>query len=58
MSAFDGAGKPYKGPSFRGGLAFLVVSLVAVAVIWLAFSGALNTEFGAEVDAAPTVEER
>lgn len=42
MSAFDGAGKPYRGASYKALLVVLVVCLVAVAVIWLAYSAALN----------------
>lgn len=57
MSAFDGAGKPYQGSSFRGPLIVLVVSLIAVGVIWLAFSGALNTDFGVTIAPPPLVEE-
>lgn len=44
MGAFDGAGKPYKGASYRGLLIVLVVCLVAVGVIWLAYSAALNVD--------------
>jgi hypothetical protein len=32
--AFDGAGKPYKGPSFRAGIIILVGVVIAVIVIW------------------------
>lgn len=37
-SPFDGAGPPYKGSSFRGPIISLIVVIVAVAVIWYAFS--------------------
>jgi hypothetical protein len=42
MNAFDGAGKPYKGPSFRGVLAMLVTVILGVALAWLLYSAALN----------------
>jgi hypothetical protein len=42
MNAFDGARKPYKGPSLRGGLAILVTVVVGVALAWLIYSAALN----------------
>jgi hypothetical protein len=32
--AFDGAGRPYKGPSFRAGIIILVGVVIAVIVIW------------------------
>jgi hypothetical protein len=57
MSAFDGAGKPYKGSGFRGPLIVLVVALVAVALIWLAFSSALSTDFGFTITPPPRVEQ-
>jgi hypothetical protein len=44
MSAFDGAGKPYKGASYKALLVVLVVCLVAVGLIWLAYSAALNVD--------------
>jgi hypothetical protein len=40
--SFDGAGKPYRGPSYRGALAMLIVCLVGVALVWLAYSAALD----------------
>ena len=43
MDAFDGAGKPYKGPSYTAGIAIVVVVLVAVALSWLVVSAALDT---------------
>ena len=42
MSAFDGAGKPYRGASYRALVVVLVVVLVAVGLIWLAYSAALD----------------
>ena len=44
MSAFDGAGKPYKGASYKALLVVLVACLVAVGLIWLAYSAALNVD--------------
>lgn len=44
MNAFDGAGKPYKGASYKALLVVLVVCLVAVGLIWLAYSAALNVD--------------
>jgi hypothetical protein len=32
--AFDGAGKPYKGPSARAGIIILIGVIIAVIVIW------------------------
>jgi len=32
--AFDGAGKPFKGPSFRAGILMLIGLVIAVIVIW------------------------
>jgi hypothetical protein len=43
MSAFDGAGKPFRGPTFRAGIVVLVVCIVAVGLVWLLNSAALNT---------------
>jgi hypothetical protein len=43
MSAFDGAGKPYKGPSYKAGIAIVIVVLVGVALSWLVVSAALDT---------------
>ena len=42
VSAFDGAGKPYKGPSYKGGIAVLIAVIVGVALIWLVYSAALD----------------
>jgi hypothetical protein len=62
MNEFDGAGKPYEGPSFRGGLAMLVTVIVGVALAWLLYSAALNVldhsspaEAPAQLDADGTV---
>ena len=35
--AFDGAGKPFRGGSFRAGIGLLVAVVIAVIVIWMAF---------------------
>ena len=42
VDAFDGAGKPYKGPSFRGGLTMVAVVIVGVVLSWLVVSAALD----------------
>ena len=55
MDAFDGAGKPYKGASYRALVVVLVVCLVAVGLIWLAYSAALNV--APTLPAPPTVIE-
>lgn len=39
---FDGAGEPYRGPGFRGPIIVLVVSLVVIAVLWIAYGEALD----------------
>lgn len=41
-SPFDGAGDPYRGPRFRGPIVVLVVCIVVIAIIWLAYSAALD----------------
>ena len=43
VNAFDGAGKPYKGPSYRGGIAIVIVMIVGVALSWLIVSAAFDT---------------
>ena len=47
MSAFDGAGKPYKGLSLRGVLIVMVVSIVIIAGLWLAMIRLMNEHPGA-----------
>ena len=47
VSAFDGAGKPYKGLSFRGVLTVMVVSVVIIAALWLAMIRLMNENPGA-----------
>ncbi|HEX2470046.1 MAG TPA: hypothetical protein VHK05_05610 [Candidatus Limnocylindrales bacterium] len=39
---FDGAGKPYRGSSYRGWILVLIVSLVVIVLLWLAFGAALD----------------
>ena len=58
-SPFDGAGKPYKGPRFRGWIIAGIVCIVVIGIIWLAFSQALivlpeGTTFGGEIPLGTT----
>jgi hypothetical protein len=39
---FDGAGKPHRGSSYRGWFLVLVVSVVLIALLWLAYAPALD----------------
>jgi len=32
--AFDGAGKPYRGPSFKAGILILLGIIIATVIIW------------------------
>lgn len=41
-SPFDGAGKPFRGPSYRAALTMALLILLALAGLWLATSWALN----------------
>jgi hypothetical protein len=41
-SPFDGAGDPYRGGSYRGWIIVAVVSIIAIALLWLAYSEALD----------------
>ncbi len=41
-SPFDGAGKPFRGPSFRAAITLALLILVVLAGLWLAASWALN----------------
>jgi hypothetical protein len=43
VNAFDGAGKPYKGPSYKGGIAMVIVVIVGVGLSWLIVSAAFDT---------------
>jgi hypothetical protein len=46
---------PYTPPSYRGALFMLVLSLAGVVFVWLAYSAALNTDFGRSIDPADPV---
>ena len=39
---FDGAGKPYRGSSYRGWILVAIISLVVIAALWLAYGEALD----------------
>jgi hypothetical protein len=39
---FDGAGKPYRGSSYRGWIAVLIVSIVVIVLLWHAYAEALE----------------
>jgi hypothetical protein len=41
-SPFDGAGEPYRGPRFRGPIIAAIVCIVVIALIWLAYSAAVD----------------
>jgi hypothetical protein len=41
-SPFDGAGEPYRGSRFRGWIVVGIVCLVVIAIIWLAYSAAVD----------------
>ena len=41
-SPFDGAGEPFRGPSYRAGITMALLILLALAGLWLATSWALN----------------
>jgi hypothetical protein len=43
VKAFDGAGKPYKGSSYKAGVVIVIVVVVAIALSWLVVSAALDT---------------
>ena len=43
VNSFDGAGKPYKGPSYKGGIAMIIVVVIGVALSWLIVSAAFDT---------------
>ena len=42
VSPFDGAGTPYKGPSWRGPIITFLMIVIAVALLWLAASWAMS----------------
>ncbi len=46
---------PYTPSSYRGALFMLVLSLAGVIFVWLAYSAALNTDFGRSLDPADPV---
>ena len=41
---------PYTPPSYRGAILMVVVIVLALAFLWLAFSNALDSDFGRNVD--------
>ena len=41
---------PYTPPSYRGAILMVVVIVLGIAFLWLAFSNALNSDFGRSVD--------
>ena len=41
---------PYTPPSYRGAILMVVVIVLGIAFLWLAFSNALNSDFGRNVD--------
>ena len=36
--AFDGAGKPNRGPSWRGPIIVLIATLIVIALFWYVYS--------------------
>ena len=40
--SFDGAGKPYRGASYRGLIMVLIVSVIVVGLLWYAYSANLD----------------
>ena len=40
--SFDGAGKPYRGSTFRGWILVAVVSVAVIVLLWLAYAAALD----------------
>jgi len=58
MSAFDGAGKPYRGSSFRGVLTVLIVSVVIIAALWLAMIRLMNEHPGGLQNPPATQQEQ
>jgi hypothetical protein len=40
--SFDGAGKPYRGSSYRGWIAVMIVSIVVIVLLWHAYAEALE----------------
>ncbi len=48
--AFDGAGREFHGPSMLAGIVILLASLVAIAMLWIAASWAMNNSAAPAVD--------
>lgn len=40
--AFDGTGKPFRGPTYRAALTLMLLILLAIVGLWLATSWALK----------------
>ena len=54
--AFDGAGKPFRGPSFKAGILILLGIVVATFIIWnLASWGMEMLDINGPVDGMPRV---
>ncbi|HEX6473969.1 MAG TPA: hypothetical protein VF114_02635 [Candidatus Limnocylindria bacterium] len=54
--AFDGAGEPYRGPSFKAGILLLLGIIVATFIIWnLASFGMELLNVGGPVDNPPVL---
>ena len=54
---FDGAGRRFTGPSYKGPILSAIASLVTIALTWLAYSYALNVMDGnAELPSWPAGE--
>ncbi len=41
-TAFDGVGERYRGPSWRGPIIVLIVSVLVIAGLWLAYSQVMS----------------
>lgn len=41
-SPFDGAGKPFRGPSYRAAITMALLIVLVLAALWLGASWALN----------------
>lgn len=54
-NAFDGAGDPYRGPTFRAVLVLGAAILLAVAASWLVVSWAMNNTDLPGVDGTPQI---
>ena len=40
----------YTPPSYRGAILMLVLSVAGIVIVWLAYSAAMNSDFGRGVD--------